>query len=215
MCDELAGLDAAGGERRRIAREAHDIVATRLNIMILSTGRRAAVLDSNPPAAQELLPRPRKSGAARSAISTWRSGLVDQSPDLAPQQGLADLDELVDRLTRAGLDIERHVEGEPRTLPRLVDWSAYRIIQEALTNVVKHSASAADTYRHLVPPYSVHLTIADEGAADARPAGVERPARTRTRGDARARRRTRRAHRDGSRARKRVSGERRTADERG
>jgi signal transduction histidine kinase len=91
-------------------------------------------------------------------------GLVDQSPDLAPQRGLADLDELVDRLTRAGLDLECNIEGQRRVLPRLVDWSAYRIIQESLTNVVKHSASAHTRNDISFAPSSIRLSIADDGA---------------------------------------------------
>jgi signal transduction histidine kinase len=170
--DQLAGLDAAGGERRRIAREAHDIVGHALNIMILSTGAARRVLDSNPPAAQELLVTAEEVGREAFRDLDVALGLVDQTPDLAPQHGLADLDELLDRLTRAGLDIDFHVEGEPRALPRLVDWSAYRIIQEALTNVVKHSASARTRIDVCFAPYSLHLTIADEGAADAGPVGL-------------------------------------------
>ena len=163
--EELAGLDAAGNERRRIAREAHDIFGHALNIMILSAGAARRVLDADPPAAQELLVTAEEAGREAFRDLDAALGLVDQSPDLAPQRGLADLDELLDRLTRAGLDVECNIEGERRTLPRLVDWSAYRIIQEALTNVVKHSASARTRIDICFSPCSLHFSIADEGTA--------------------------------------------------
>jgi signal transduction histidine kinase len=161
--EELAGLDAAANERRRIGREAHDIFGHALNIMILSAGAARRVLDADPHAAQELLVTAEEVGRDAFRDLDAALGLVDQSPDLAPQRGLADLDELVARLTRAGLDVECNIEGQRRVLPRLVDWSAYRIIQESLTNVVKHCASAHTRIDIAFAPSSVHLSIADDG----------------------------------------------------
>jgi signal transduction histidine kinase len=66
-------------------------------------------------------------------------GLVDGSSDPVLGRGLADLDEMVAGVRRAGVAIDLTVDGEPRSLPRLIDWSAFRIVQEALTNVVKHA----------------------------------------------------------------------------
>ncbi len=71
-----------------------------------------------------------------------RSDSTDQSPDYAPLKGIADLDELVGRLVQAGMHVEYIVEGPPRPLPRLVDGSAYRIVQESLTNVARHAIDA-------------------------------------------------------------------------
>ena len=69
-------------------------------------------------------------------------GLADLSPDAASLKGLADLDELVGRLARTGMQVDYQVEGPVRPLPKLVDGSAYRIIQESLTNIAKHTADA-------------------------------------------------------------------------
>ncbi len=162
--EQLAGLDAAANERRRIAWEAHDIFGHALNILILSAGAARRMVDTDPAAAQALLATAEEVG--RDAFGDLDSalGLVDQSPELAPQRGLADLDELVDRLTRAGLDVECNIEGRQRALPRLVDWSAYRIIQESLTNVVKHSASVHTRIDISFAPSSLRLMIADDGS---------------------------------------------------
>ena len=75
-------------------------------------------------------------------ISTSRSGSPTSPPTSSPLKGLADLDELVGRLARAGMQVDYEIEGPPRPLPKLVDGSAYRIIQESLTNIAKHAADA-------------------------------------------------------------------------
>jgi len=165
--EQLAGLDAAANERSRIVREAHDIFGHALNIMILSSGAARRVLRTDPDAAQELLETTEEVGRDAFRDLDTALGLADQSPDLAPQRGLADLDELVDRLGRAGLRVECAVEGEPRPLPRLVDWSAYRIIQESLTNVVKHANSNRTRIQIRYGPTSLHLRIADDGVGSA------------------------------------------------
>jgi signal transduction histidine kinase len=163
--EEISGMDAIANERRRIAREAHDIFGHALNILILSSGAARRVLDADPQAARELLATSEEVGRDAFRDLDAALGLVDQSPDLAPQRGLADLDELLDRLNRAGLDVECTIEGQKRVLPRLVDWSAYRIIQESLTNVVKHSAGAHTRIDIDFAASSLRLTIADDGAS--------------------------------------------------
>jgi len=162
--EHVAGLDAAANERSRIAREAHDIFGHALNIMILSSGAARRVLRQDPDAAQELLLTTEDVGRDAFRDLDTALGLADQSPDLAPQRGLADLDELVDRLARAGLAVEYTIGGEPRPLPRLVDWSAYRIIQESLTNVVKHAESSPAYIDIRYEPTALHLRIVDLGA---------------------------------------------------
>jgi signal transduction histidine kinase len=161
--EALAALNAAANERRRIAREAHDVFGHALNIMILSAAAARRVLEADAPAAQDLLTTAEEVGRDAFRDLDAALGLVDQSPDLAPQRGLADLDELLGRLTRAGLDVECNIEGQRRSLPRLVDWSAYRIIQESLTNVVKHSDSARTRINILFEPSRVRLMIANDG----------------------------------------------------
>jgi len=163
--EELAGLDAVANERRRISREAHDIFGHALNILILSAGAARRVIDSDPRAARELLATSEEVGRDAFRDLDTALGLVDRSPDLSPQSGLADLDELLGRLASAGLGVECNIEGQARLLPRLVAWSAYRIIQESLTNVVKHSPGAHTRIDICFGPSSLRLMIVDDGAS--------------------------------------------------
>ena len=87
----------------------------------------------------------------------------DDRPALAPQPGLADLDDLLSRSRAAGLDVELAVEGAPRRLAQGVDLSAFRIVQEALTNVVKHAGRARTSVTVAYGPEALELTIADDG----------------------------------------------------
>jgi signal transduction histidine kinase len=100
------------------------------------------VLDRDPPLARELIESIESAG--RDAFSDLDAalGLVDSSPDLSPGRSIADLPKLVRALRQAGLDVKLTIAGKPRPLPRLVEWSAFRIVQEALTNVVKHTEDA-------------------------------------------------------------------------
>jgi signal transduction histidine kinase len=87
----------------------------------------------------------------------------DDPAALAPQPGLGELPDLLERARTAGVGIELAVEGEPRALEQSVDLSAYRIVQEALTNVVKHAGSAHTTVTLGYTPEALELTIADSG----------------------------------------------------
>ena len=87
----------------------------------------------------------------------------DDAAELAPQPGLGELPELLERARTAGVGIELAVEGEPRPLAQSVDLSAYRIVQEALTNVVKHAGRAHTTVTLGYRPDALELTIADSG----------------------------------------------------
>src|SRR3712207_1338804 len=95
-----------------------------------------------------------------------------RDPRARPPPGLAHLDDLVDRMRAAGLPVELRVEGEPVPLPPGVDVSAYRIVQEALTNALKHAgdASALVTIRHA--PDQIELEIVDDGAGTSRGEGT-------------------------------------------
>jgi signal transduction histidine kinase len=134
---------AAAAERVRIARELHDVVAHHVSVIALQSQAAEALLPNEPE---------RAAGAvdaigvtARQALTELRrllGALRDEdeaAPALAPQPGIADMDGLVESVRRAGLAVEIAVEGEPRPLPPGVDLSAYRIVQEALTNVLKHA----------------------------------------------------------------------------
>ena len=84
-------------------------------------------------------------------------------PELAPQPGLADLDDLLARSRAAGLDVDFAIEGAPRRLAQSVDLSAFRIVQEALTNVVKHAGRARTSVTVAYGPDALELTIVDSG----------------------------------------------------
>jgi signal transduction histidine kinase len=155
-------LDAAAEERRRIAREVHDIVGHALNAVVLQAGGARRVLDKDPPLARELIESVESTGrhAFRDLDATL--GLVDNSPDLAPGRSIADLPDLVGALRRAGLDVSLTIRGDPRPLPRLVEWSAFRIVQEALTNVVKHTDDAHARVEVGYEPETLALVVAND-----------------------------------------------------
>ncbi len=160
---EVAALQAAATERQRIARETHDIVGHALNVIILSGAAARRVLDRDTLKAKELLATIEDVGRDAFRDLDAALGLTDRSPDFIPLKGLADLEELVRRLVQAGMLVDYDVEGTPRPLPRLLDGSAYRIIQESLTNVAKHSADA-HTHVHIrFAPSSLVLEVSDDG----------------------------------------------------
>jgi signal transduction histidine kinase len=143
----VAARIAVAEERARIARELHDVVAHSVSVMVLQVG---AVRHRLPDALREdkdALMDVEKAG--RSALAEMRRllGAMHDGEDaeLAPQPGLDNLDDLVERVGRAGLPVRLQVEGDAVPLPRAVDLSAYRIVQEGLTNSLKHAnASRAD-----------------------------------------------------------------------
>jgi len=139
---EAAARLAVAEERARIARELHDVVAHAVSVMVLQVG---AVRHKLPPALDEdrdALARVEQAG--RTALAEMRRllgamRLDGDRAELAPQPGLDDLEALLDEVGRAGLPVALHLEGEPFPLPRALDLSAYRIIQEGLTNALKHA----------------------------------------------------------------------------
>jgi len=139
---ESAARVAVAEERARITRELHDIVAHSLSVMVLQVGAVRHKLPATMPEDREALIAVEQTG--RSALAEMRrllGGLHDDGPDvaLAPQPGLDELDALAERVGRAGLPVQVHVEGASYALPRAIDLSAYRIIQEGLTNSLKHA----------------------------------------------------------------------------
>jgi signal transduction histidine kinase len=145
---ETAARLGVAEERARIARELHDIVAHAVSVMVLQVG---AVRHNLPPSlAQETDALKDVEQTGRTALAEMRRllGAMREERDaaeMAPQPGLGSLDALFTQIRRAGLPVELHVEGEPLTLPRALDLSAYRIVQEGLTNALKHAgASRAD-----------------------------------------------------------------------
>jgi signal transduction histidine kinase len=156
---------AVAEERARIARELHDVVAHSVSVMVLQVGAVRHRLPQSLSEDREALKDVEAAG--RGALAEMRRLLgamhEGQDAELAPQPGLDSLDALVERVDRAGLPVRLHVVGEAVPLPRAVDLSAYRIVQEGLTNSLKHAkASHADiTVRY--GAQDVELEVRDDG----------------------------------------------------
>jgi signal transduction histidine kinase len=154
-------------ERLRIARELHDVIAHSMSVIAVQSAVGHHVMDTQPGQARQALAA--IEATSRSALTEMRRllGVLRQEGQtrgsLAPAPGLADLDTLVSQVQDAGLRVCVRVEGQPGTIPPGIDLSAYRIIQEALTNVIKHAhCPAADvviTYR----ADSLTVAVTDQG----------------------------------------------------
>jgi len=167
---EAAARIAVAEERTRIARELHDIVAHAMSVMVLQVGAVRHKLPHTLEEDRDALGRVEQAG--RTALTEMRRLLGAMRSngdrvDLGPQPGLDALDSLVEDISRAGLPVRLHVDGERLPLPRAIDLSAYRIVQEGLTNALKHAhASQADvTVRYR--PDGVELEVADDGKGPA------------------------------------------------
>jgi signal transduction histidine kinase len=158
---------AVAEERRRIARELHDVVAHHVSVMgVLATGSRR-MLARDPAAADEALATIEETG--RTALREMRRLLAvlraDAEPagELSPQPGLAGVEGLVEQIREAGLSAVLKVEGMPETLDPGVALTVYRIVQEALTNALKHAGEAAVEVRLLFGPQELIVEVCDTG----------------------------------------------------
>ena len=138
---DVAAREAVLDERARIARELHDVIAHHVSVMVLQAGAERRALDGANDGTREVLETIEQTG--RGALVEMRrllGMLRDESHGpLTPQPGLSDVPMLVGQLRDAGLAVELQVEGEQRELPVGIELSAYRIVQEALTNALKHA----------------------------------------------------------------------------
>ena len=160
-------------ERARIARELHDVVAHTVSLMVVQAGAARFALGEDEDEVRERLLSVEETG--RSAVGDLRRLLEvlraeDDDAAAGPLPGLARLGELADGLRRAGLDVTVAVDALPPSLPTALDVSAYRLLQEALTNVLKHSAAGAATVRVEGSADAVVLEVSDPGPE--RPAGA-------------------------------------------
>jgi signal transduction histidine kinase len=134
---------AVAEEQARIARELHDVIAHNVSVMVVQAAAANDVFDARPERAREALHAIEATG--RTALAELRRLLGAVRGDYAPQPGLDRLDELVAQVRAAGLAVAVSVEGAPHVLPAGVELSAYRVVQEALTNTLKHAgATRAD-----------------------------------------------------------------------
>jgi signal transduction histidine kinase len=172
---EAAARLAVAEERARIARELHDIVAHALSVMVLQVGAVRHKLPELRDDDREALEDVERAG--RTALAEMRrllGAMRDRGDEaeLEPQPGLENLGALVARVRSAGLPVRLDVEGDPVPLPRALDLSAYRIVQEGLTNVLKHAeASHAEVVvRH--SPEALQVEVRDDGHGPARGDGL-------------------------------------------
>jgi signal transduction histidine kinase len=163
---DAAARIAVAEERTRIARELHDIVAHAVSVMVLQVGAVRHQLPDGMAEERDALSSVEHAG--RTALVEMRRLLAATRRDgdeaeLAPQPGLDRLNSLLEEIGRAGLRVRLHVDGEPFPLPRAIDLSAYRIVQEGLTNALKHArASQADVTVHYLPD-ELQLEVRDDG----------------------------------------------------
>lgn len=150
MARRQESLRRVGEERLRIARELHDVLAHNVSLINVQAGVALHLLDEHPEQAEPALAAIKQASAEtlremRSVLGTLRQ--ADEHAPRGPAPGLARLEELVERMGSAGLEVRVAVEGQRRSLPAAVDLAAYRIVQEALTNVTRHAGGATARVR--------------------------------------------------------------------
>ena len=168
--------DAAAEERRRVARELHDIVSHSVTVMQVQAGAARQVVRTSPEQAEASLLAVEATG--REAMAELRSLLGVLADDgggagLAPEPGVAQLDGLVDRVRQAGLPAEIEIDGEARPLPAGLDVTVYRIVQEALTNALRYARDARTLVHLTFEPAQLRVEILDDGASGPMLASVD------------------------------------------
>ncbi len=162
-------------ERGRIARELHDIVAHNVSVMVIQAGGARLAMQNDPARARDALQTVERTG--RQALSEMRRlvGLLrtdGDGPAFAPTPGIASVERLVGEVEAAGLVVDVRREGEARALPPGVDLAAYRVIQESLTNVLKHAGKRRAVLTLRFAPERLDIEVVDDGTGGSiRPGG--------------------------------------------
>ena len=156
----------ASEERLRIARELHDALGHHISLINVQAGVALHLMDERPEQARTALSAIKQ--ASKEALTELRSVLdvlrqVDEQAPRTPTPTLARLEELISQSVAAGLDVRAETQGEVRPLPFGVDVAAYRIVQEALTNVARHAGPAAATVRIAYGERDVTVQVEDDG----------------------------------------------------
>ena len=158
-------------QRVRIARELHDVVAHGMSVITVQAGF-AGLVSDDPDEVRSALGSIETTGRQtlsemRTLLEVLRDGAEPDEPTLLPAPRLDDLDALVERIREAGVDVVLTRRGPTTALPPLVELNAYRIVQEALTNVVKHAGPVRATVHLECDDTELTITIRDDGPPDA------------------------------------------------
>ena len=169
---ELRAHEAVAEERARIARELHDLVAHNVSVMVVQAGAERHALPEDQASTREALSSIEQSGRqalaeARRLLGMLRPNGVHE--ELAPQPSIDQIDFLVEQIERAGLPVKLDVEGEPVALPAGVDLCAYRVVQEGLTNALKHAGPAHAEVLLRYTPTQLEVHVRDDGPGAAEP----------------------------------------------
>lgn len=163
---ELHAREAVASERALIARELHDLVAHHVSVMVVQAGAERHALGDEHPDTREALGSIEQAGRQALAEARRLLGMLRRNGDaegLEPQPGVEQVDLLVEQLERAGLPVTYTVQGDRAALPAGVDLCAYRVIQEALTNVLKHAGPASAEVLVRYEPEALDVEVRDDG----------------------------------------------------
>jgi signal transduction histidine kinase len=163
---EMREQEALAEERARIARELHDLVAHNVSVMVVQAGAERHALSEDQAATRETLTSIEQAG--RQALTEARRLLgmlrrTDEAEGLEPQPSIARVGDLVEQVERAGLPVTLTVEGDPLPLPAGVDLCAYRVVQEGLTNALKHAGPAHADVLLRYGPAGLDIEVRDDG----------------------------------------------------
>jgi signal transduction histidine kinase len=163
---ERRHAEAVAGERATIARELHDVIAHSVSVMTVQAGAGRLLPDDEPARARESLVAVEETG--RQALAEMRRllGILrgdEHETRLAPQPGISDIEALVEQVRAAGLPVDVVVEGDPKPVSPGVDLAAYRVVQEALTNALKHAGAARARVSIHYGPDVLELAVTNDG----------------------------------------------------
>jgi signal transduction histidine kinase len=171
---ELRAHEAVAEERARIARELHDLVAHNVSVMVVQAGAERHALGEEQASTRDTLASIEQAGRQALAEARRLLGMLRRdgdSQELEPQPSIDQIDFLVEQVQRAGLPVKLEVEGERVPLPAGVDLCAYRIVQEGLTNTLKHAGPAHAEVVLLYGPGTLDVEIRDDGRGTAQANG--------------------------------------------
>ena len=167
---ELQAREAVIAERERIARELHDVIAHDVSLMVIQAGAAQRVMSDHPAQASEALSMIQDGGRrAVDELYLLLGMLRDDGQELAPQRRLSAVEDLVSEVRRAGVPIELEITGQRRDLGSALEVSAYRLVQEALTNVMKHARGSRTLVELAYESAQLTVRVADDGNGQAAP----------------------------------------------